>query len=122
MMNYMLIHGHSKECSHVFGRQFCLPVVVFISQWLLFSAIIVHNLNQPLVCGSKTVESKFLVVSISLVYFVNSFFLYDDIRDRSRQVKVACSSSYLVMLGCLSRTHFQFVRQHCKFVHSVCYI
>jgi hypothetical protein len=98
MMSYMLMHGNNKECSHVFGRQFCLPIVVFLSQWLLFFAIIMHNLTQPMTCGSKNIQSKLLVISVSLIYFVNSFFLYDDIRDRSRQMRVACSSSYLVML------------------------
>lgn len=106
MMNYMILHGGNKECSHVFGRQFCLPIVIFIAQWLMFIGIVIHNLHQPMKCGSKTIENKFLVVSVSLVYFVNSFFLYDDIRDRSRQVKVACSSSYITMIDAFQEHAF----------------
>lgn len=106
MMNYMLLKGGNRECSHVFGRQFCLPMVVFLAQWLMFAGIVVHNLKQPMTCGSKTIEGKLLVASVSLVYFVNSFFLYDDIRDRSRQTKVACSSSYLVMIDAFQEHAF----------------
>lgn len=106
MMNYMLLHGDNRECSHVFGRQFCLPIVVFLSQWLLFAGIVIHNLKQSTECGTKSIESKFLIISIALIYFVNSFFLYDDIRDRSRQIKVACSSSYLVMIDAIQEHIF----------------
>jgi len=106
MMNYMLVHSGSRECSQVFGRQFCLPIVVFLSQWLMFTGIILHHLKQPMTCGSKTFEGKCLVVSVALIYFVNSFFLYDDIRNRSRQSKVACSSSYIVMVDAFQEHAF----------------
>ena len=106
MMNYMLLKGGNRECSHVFGRQFCLPIIIFLAQWLMFGGIVLHNLKQPMMCGSKSIEGKLLVVGVSLVYFVNSFFLYDDIRDRSRQIKVACSSSYLVMIDAFQEHAF----------------
>lgn len=106
MMNYMLNRTSSRECSHVFGRQFCLPLIVFLAQWLMFAGLLMHNIKQPRVCGSKTLESKLLVVSISLIYFVNSFFLYDDIRDRSKQYKIACPSSYLVLIDAFQEHAF----------------
>jgi len=106
MMNYMFLHSGNRECSQVFGRQFCLPLVIFFSQWLMFAGIVLHHMTQPLTCGSKTIEGKFLVISVALIYFVNSFFLYDEIRDRTRQSKVACSSSYIVMIDAFQEHSF----------------
>ena len=93
MMQFMLNRGVGKECSHVFGRQFYLPVCIFAAQWLMFASIVIHNIREEFACKNSAVEHKLLMVSVSMVYFVQSFFVYDDIRDRSNQRKVASSGS-----------------------------
>jgi hypothetical protein len=93
MMHVMLHRGVGKECSHVFGRQFYLPVFIFAAQWLMFSSIVIHNIRMDFHCKNSSLEHKLLMVSVSMVYFVQSFFVYDDLRERTNQRKVASSGS-----------------------------
>ena len=61
------------------------------------------NLNEMVLknnidCKTSHIENKLLMASISMVYFVHSFFVYDEIRDRNKYPKVPCSSSVIVAL------------------------
>jgi len=106
MMHFMLQRGVGKECSHVFGRQFYLPVFIFFAQWMMFAAIIIHNVQLNLTCGSGGIEHKMLMVSVAMVYFVHSFFVYDAIRDRSNQRRVAPSGAYTVVFDAFQEHSF----------------
>lgn len=106
MMNFMLHRGVGKECSHVFGRQFYLPILVFVAQWLMFASIVIHNVKQEIKCNNSSVEQKMLMISVSMVYFVHSFFVYDDIRDRSNQRRVASSGSITVVIDAFQEHSF----------------
>ena len=87
LMKYMMEKEAGRECSHVFGRQFLLPIFVYIAQWLMFASIVLYNLKSPFQCKQSSIEHKLLMASISMIYFVHSFFVYDEIRDRSKQTK-----------------------------------
>lgn len=106
LMKYMMEREAGRECSHVFGRQFLLPIFVFIAQWLLFASIVLYNLKSPFQCRQSALEHKLLMGSISMIYFVHSFFVYDQIRDRSKQAKTPCSSSVVVMLDTFQEHSF----------------
>ena len=106
LMKYMMEREGGRECSHVFGRQFLLPIFVFIAQWLLFASIVLYNLKSPFQCKQSAIEHKLLMGSISMIYFVHSFFVYDQIRDRSKQTKTPCSSSVVVMLDTFQEHSF----------------
>lgn len=98
MMSYMMSKDGGRECSHVFGRQFLLPICIFIAQWLLFAAVVIVHMKNDLHCTTSPIENKLLMAGISLVYFVHSFFVYDEIRDRNKYFKVPCLSSIVVAL------------------------
>ena len=49
----------------------------------MFAAIVIHNVQTKITCNNSNIEHKMLMVSVAMVYFVHSFFVYDDIRDRS---------------------------------------
>lgn len=98
MMNHMLTKDGGKECSHVFGRQFLLPMFIFVAQWLMFISLVMFNLKNKIMCSNSPLEQKLLMASIAMVYFVHSFFVYDEIRDRNKFPKVPCSSSVIVAL------------------------
>lgn len=98
MVSYMMNKDGGKECSHVFGRQFILPMFIFIAQWLMFVSIVLFHLKNEIKCNNSPIEHKLLMASIAMVYFVHSFFVYDDIRDRNKFPKVPCSSSVIVAL------------------------
>lgn len=106
MMMYMFERGVGRECSHVFGRQFYLPVVIFVAQWLMFASIVIHHVRLDIHCGNSTVEHKLLMVSVAMVYFVHSFFVYDDIRVRSNQRRVASSGSLTVVFDAFQEHAF----------------
>lgn len=106
LMAYMLEREGGRECSHVFGKQFLLPVFIFLAQWLMLVAIILHNLKSPFSCNSSTVEHKLLMVGIGMVYFVHSFFVYDQIRDRMKLTKRPCGSSVVTILDTFQEHSF----------------
>jgi hypothetical protein len=98
LMVHLLEHESGRECSHVFGKQFLLPVFIFVAQWLMLAAIVIHNLKSPFTCQSSAVEHKLLMTAIGMVYFVHSFFVYDQIRDRTKHTKRPCGSSVVTIL------------------------
>ena len=106
LMAYMLSRDGGRECSHVFGKQFLLPIFIFISQWLMLVAIVIHNLKSPFSCQSSAVEHKLLMVGIGMVYFVQSFFVYDQIRDRKKFAKRPCGSSVITILDTFQEHSF----------------
>ena len=75
LMAHMLEREGGRECSHVFGKQFLLPIFIFVAQWLMFAAIIIHNLKNPFACNSSQIEHKLLMTAIGMVYFVHSFYV-----------------------------------------------
>ena len=98
LMAHMLEREGGRECSHVFGKQFLLPIFIFIAQWLMFASIVIHNLKSPFSCNSSAIEHKLLMTAIGMVYFVHSFFVYDQIRDRTKHAKRPCGSSVITIL------------------------
>jgi len=106
LMAHMIERDGGRECSHVFGKQFLLPIFVFIAQWLMFISIILHNLKSPFACNSSALEHKLLMTGIGMVYFVHSFFVYDQIRDRMKLTKRPCGSSVITILDTFQEHSF----------------
>ena len=98
LVAHLLEHESGRECSHVFAKQFLLPLFIFVAQWLMLAAIVIHNLKTPFSCVSSAVEHKILSAAIGMVYFVHSFFVYDQIRDRTKHTKRPCGSSVITIL------------------------
>lgn len=106
LMAHMLEREGGRECSHVFGKQFLLPIFIFIAQWLMFMSIILHNLKSPFACNNSAIEHKLLMTGIGMVYFVHSFFVYDQIRDRMKLTKRPCGSSVITILDTFQEHSF----------------
>lgn len=88
-------------CSHLFSLVFALPILVFLTQWLMYIAIVRHQMRtyDGGICpNSAEPEERFLMVAVSLFYFIKSFFLWDNIVDRTHRRKMIPSTSYIVML------------------------
>jgi|TARA_B110001452_G_scaffold162549_1_gene135291 hypothetical protein len=87
-------------CSKVFTPTLALPLLVFVSQWLMFIAIGIHQyrLYSSGVCSQVSpIESKLLMFAVSLLYFVNSFSLWDDVVDRTRCRKMIPSTAVAML-------------------------
>ena len=81
-LNKELKKTNKIYCSHIFSLVLGLPILVFIGQWFLYSALIsheIHNFNGTLCENNDTIENKFMISGICLIYFVRSFFLWDNI-------------------------------------------
>lgn len=88
-------------CSHIFSLALGLPILVFVTQWLMYISILAYQVrsHEDGVCPNKaTWEGKMLMASIALFYFIKSFFLWDNIVDRTHRKKMIPSTSYIVML------------------------
>ena len=88
-------------CSHIFSLILALPILVFISQWLMYISILsyqVRSYNEGFCPNKSEWEGKMLMAAISLFYFFKSFFLWDNIVDRTHRRKMIPSTSYIVML------------------------
>lgn len=96
LTRYILKKERQHECSQAFARHFLLPLFVFVAQWLMLIAIVMgdHEIKS---CGGGTIEQKLLMVSIAMIYFVHSFFVYANAHTIPKH-KVMSSASVIVTL------------------------
>ena len=88
-------------CSHIFSLVLALPILVFVTQWLMYIAVLAYQIRsyEAGFCPNQaTWEGKMLMVAIALFYFIKSFFLWDNIVDRTHRKKMIPSTSYIVMM------------------------
>jgi hypothetical protein len=118
MFQYTCTHAqHAQQggalyCSKFFTPMCALPLVVFCAQWMMFAAIILfqHDHYALGVCPQQaSMSSKLLMCAISMIYFVNSFFLWDDLVNRTSKRKVIPSLSAVVMLDSFQEFLFSLV-------------
>ena len=91
---YHLKHGYrNKElkklnrvyCSHIFSLVFATPILIYLSQWILFFSLIFHEANvfEGDFCPNKgSIENKMVMAAIGIVYFVRGFFIWDNLTSR----------------------------------------
>jgi len=107
--NTILKRKNAVYCSHIFSSIFALPVLVFITQWLMYISVVSHQVRtyEDGFCPQQaTIEEKLMMAGVSILYFIKSFFLYDGIVDRTRRKKMMPSDSYVVMLDTLQEFGF----------------
>ena len=97
-------------CSHIFSLWSGLPLIVFLSQWTMYVALLMYMYSFTMdhkMCPRKGAYSdKVLMAGVALLYFVKSFFLWDALVDRSRRRKVNPSNSVIVLLDGLQEIGF----------------
>jgi len=110
LWTYHMVHGHRNEalkrknavyCSHIFSSMFALPVLVFVTQWMMYIAVVSNQIRtyDSGICPHEAhPEETIMMIAVSIFYFVKSFFMYDSIVDRTRRKKMMPSSSYIVMM------------------------
>lgn len=99
--NQQLKQNNTVFCSHLFSLILALPILVFLTQWMVYIAIVanqVRSYNGGCCPNVATIEEKILMAAVSMFYFIKSFFLWDNIVDRTRRRKMIPSTSYIVML------------------------
>lgn len=84
-LNQELKKSNKIFCSHIFSLAFALPILIFISQWTLYTALISYEINrfEGHICpNNDTIENKMMMFGIAIVYFVRSFFIWDNLTSR----------------------------------------
>ena len=99
--NNMMKTRNTVFCSHIFSLLLALPILVFITQWVMYISFVTHQIRtyEAGICPNQaTGEGKAMMAAIALFYFIKSFFLWDSIVDRTHRKKMIPSVSYIVML------------------------
>ncbi|VVU94374.1 hypothetical protein CPAV1605_96 [seawater metagenome] len=111
-LNKELKKSNKVYCSHIFSLLFALPIMVFISQWIIFIALIVHEVKKfdGDYCPNKSsYESKFIMCGIGLIYFVKSFFIWDNLTTRIGFKKMHRVDSISVILDTFQEFLFNII-------------
>lgn len=110
LFKYHLNRGYRNEklkqknafyCSHVFSLLAALPIMIFMAQWSIYIAIVaneVDNYDGRLCPSESDWKKKLIMFGVSSLYFVRSFFLWDNLTDRTRLQKLTPSVDVLVMI------------------------
>ena len=99
--NEILKKKNAFYCSHTFSLLAFLPILIFISQWIIYIAFLSYEIKQyeKGICPNDSEwEKKAIMFAASLVYFVRSFFLWDNLTDRTRLNRMTPSIDFWVML------------------------
>ena len=111
-LNKELKKSNKVYCSHIFSLIMALPVLVFIGQWLLYGALISHEVNvyNGTICNSaSSVENKMMISGICIIYFVRSFFLWDNITNSISLRKMNKVNSYTSIIDTFQEFAFTLV-------------
>jgi len=121
LFKYHLKYGHKNEvlkrknafyCSHTFSLLAFLPIIIFLMQWTIYIALISYEARQEgreFCPNSAEWEQKLIVFSVSMVYFVRSFFLWDNLTDRTRLNRMLPSVDVWVMFDTFQEFGFNFI-------------
>lgn len=96
-------------CSHIFSCLLALPLLVFATQWIMYFAIVSHQVRiyDGGVCPNRApIEEKLMMSAVALFYFIKSFFLWDNIVDRTRRKRMVPSTSYAAVVDTLMEYGF----------------
>ena len=110
LFEYHLTRGYKNEvlkkknavyCSHIFSLLSGLPVLIFIAQWTMYISLIYNQARtfDGNVCPNNApIENKMMMFAVSTIYFVRSFFLWDNLTQRTRLNKVLPVNDIWVIL------------------------
>lgn len=99
--NAVLKKRNRVFCSHIFSLLFALPILVFVAQWLMYIAIVSHQVrtySNDLCENQAGLQEKMMMAAVSLLYFIKSFFLWDSIVDRTHRKKMIPATSFIVII------------------------
>ena len=100
--NEMLIKKNAVYCSHIFSLLGFLPIIIFLAQWSIYIALIADqssNIENFEICANQADwRQKLIMFGACGLYFVKSFFLWDNLTDRTRLNKMIPSTDTWTMI------------------------
>ena len=73
---------HEKYLSNIFNLIFILPILLFFSQWIIFTSLVayqINNHNKDFCPNNSTIYHKMLMFGIGIIYFIRSFDIWDSV-------------------------------------------
>uniref|UniRef100_A0A6C0C443 Uncharacterized protein n=1 Tax=viral metagenome TaxID=1070528 RepID=A0A6C0C443_9ZZZZ len=111
--NKVLKQHNTVYCSHIFSSMFALPLLVFVAQWMMWIAIVSSQykdyINKNTCPNEATIENKMIFFAILLIYFVKSFFLWDNLTDRTRLNRMTPAIDVWVLLDTIQEYGFNLI-------------
>ena len=111
LFKYHMTRGYKNEvlkkknavyCSHIFSTLGLLPIIVFIAQWSMYIALIANQIDiydkHSLCPNEASWKEKLIMFGACGLYFVKSFFLWDNLTDRTRLNKMIPATDTWTML------------------------
>ena len=100
--NEILKKKNAVYCSHIFSNLGFLPIVIFLSQWAIYIALIadqIYKYEYDTVCPQQSNwMEKLVMFGAAGIYFTKSFFLWDNLTDRTRLNKMIPAADTWTML------------------------
>ena len=100
-LNNELKKSNKVYCSHIFSLLFALPIIVYLTQWILYIALLMFEIKSfdgNFCPNTSPIENKLMMVGIGLIYFVRSFFIWDNLTTRISLKKTNRVDSIIVIL------------------------
>ena len=111
LFKYHLKRGYTNDVlkkknaiysSHIFSLLFALPIIVFLTQWFIYISLmseVSESYSDNQICPADAKwQKKMTMIAVTLLYFVRSFFLWDNLTNRTRLNKMTPSVDIWVML------------------------
>tara|TARA_B100000963_G_scaffold348850_1_gene357054 strand:- start:2383 stop:3387 length:1005 start_codon:yes stop_codon:yes gene_type:complete len=111
-LNNELKKTNKVYCSHIFSLVFALPLLIFISQWFLYGALLSHEIkkfNGNFCPNDASLENKLIMAGTGLLYFVRSFFIWDNLTTRIGLIKTNRVNSISAMLDTFQEFLFNII-------------
>ena len=99
-------------CFNIFSLFFALPILIFISQWIMYLALINHEKNkfEGSICPNEApMDQKVMMCGISILYFVRSFFIWDSFTNRTKLRKMNPGGSISVIFDTYQEFGFNLI-------------
>lgn len=110
--NEVLKKKNAFYCSHTFSLLAFLPIIIFFVQWFILIALLAdeyNNYDSGICPNQSTWEKKLIMFAVSLLYFVRSFFLWDNLTDRTRLHRMIPSVDIWVMFDTFQEFGFNLI-------------
>jgi hypothetical protein len=96
-------------CSNIFTKYCFLPILTFLAQWFTYISIMVYEVRhyeEGFCPNNKSYETKVVMCCIATIYFIKSFFLWDDLVSRTHCKKVMPTNDIPVLFDTLQEFGF----------------
>ena len=111
-LNNELKKNNKVYCSHIFSLLFALPILIFIGQWLMYGALVsyeIKNFDGNYCPNTSTIENKLMMAGIGILYFVRSFFIWDNLTTKLGLKKTKRVDSFTVILDTFQEFLFNII-------------